>query len=92
MIIIDRYLDKWICRKALGTLTHKLAICGFKTQIVEKSTYYDINIQKCHSEKKPIYFFTLNIVDGLEFYNKWYDMDYKTISECAEKCIKVAQN
>lgn len=92
MIIIDRYLDKWICRKALGTLKHKLAMCGFRTQITEKSTYYDIKIQKIHSEKKPVYFFTLNILDGLEFYNKWYNMDFKTICEYAENTLKEAKS
>ena len=88
MTIIDRYLDKWICRKALGVLKHRLAMCGFKTQIIEKSTYYDISIQKYHSEKKPVYFFTLNIIDGLEFYEKWYNTDYKTICEWAENTLK----
>ena len=88
MKIIDRCIDKWSCRKALGILTQKLAMCGFKTQIIEKSTYYDISIQKYHSKEKPVYFFTLNIADGLEFYGKWYNMDFKTICEYAENCFK----
>lgn len=88
MIIIEKYLDKWLCRKALGILTHKLAMCGFKTQIIEKGTYYDISIQKIRSEKKPVYFFTLNITDGLEFYIKWYNMDFETINKSAENTLK----
>lgn len=88
MKLFDRYLDKWISRKALAILQHKLAMCGYKTQITEKSTYYDIKVQKYHSEKKPVYFMTLNIIDGLEFYGKWYNVDFETICECAENCFK----
>lgn len=90
MKIIDRYLDKWISKKALGILRHKLAMVGFKTEIVEKSTYYDINIQKYHIKEKPVYFFTLNIIDGLEFYKKWFEIDFKIISEWAEDTLKNA--
>lgn len=88
MKIIDRYLDKWISRKALTVLKHKLAMCGFKTQIIEKSTYYDISIQKIGSEKKRVYFLTLNIIDGLEFYNEWNNATYETIAKWAEETIK----
>lgn len=86
MKLINRYLDKWISRKALAILTHKLAMCGYKTIIEEKDDYYNISLKRYkEKDEKPKYFFTLNVIDGLEFYLKWYEMNdtdiYKEVKE-----------
>ena len=76
MKIFDRYLDKWISRKALAMLTHNLAVCGYKTIIEEKGDYYNILLRRYDKkDEKPKHFFTLNVIDGLEFYLKWYEMN-----------------
>ena len=86
MIIIDRYLDKWISRKALAVLSHSFAMCGYKIIVEEKSDYYNISVRRYNKkDEKPKYFFTLNAIDGLEFYLKWKDWNYTDINNyCKE--------
>lgn len=82
MKLFDRYLDKWISKKALAMLTHNLAMCGYKTIIEEKSDYYNISLRRYNKkDEKPKYLFTLQAQDGLEFYLKWYEMNATDIYE-----------
>ena len=82
MKLIDRYLDKWISRKALAALTHSLAMCGYQTLIEEKDDYYNISLRRYNKkDEKPKYFFTLNAIDGLEFYLKWINWTYADIND-----------
>lgn len=89
MKLLDRYLDKWISRKALAVLKHGFAVCGFQTIVEEKEDYYDISLKKYHrKDEKPKHFLTLQAYDGLEFYIKWYNLKSNEFMYAGEELFK----
>jgi len=91
MKLLDRYLDKWISRKALVVLRHNFAMCGFKTIVEEKGDYYDISLKRYHREEKPKHFLTLQAYDGLEFYIKWYNLKSNEFMSVGEELFENEQ-
>ena len=82
MKLFDRYLDKWLCRKALEILRHNLAMCGYRTIVKEEVDCFSISLERLfRKNEKPRYFFTMQSTDGLEFYIKWYSMNWQDFSE-----------
>ena len=77
---LDNYIDKWISKKAIEVLRHKIVMCGYKTITIVGKDFFELRIQKL-KEKKPATIAIINFKDGLEFYHTWSNLSYESVME-----------
>lgn len=89
---LDNYIDKWISKKAIEVLRHKIAMCGYNTITIVGKDFFELRIQELgkKGEKKSLTISKINFKDGLEFYHTWSDLSYEAVEERCRDVLEEA--